>query len=119
MSELSFANNVVILNYEECGIKFLKFDPYKWDTSVQYTHLDWLLLYKKYCDSSYKIPFFDKIRLETSFSKNYEHILKHYHRLKYKHKTRNIVGECISILFYSVKLCIKYVCYYIKYKFIM
>lgn len=56
LSELSFANNVVILDYEESGLRFLKFDPYKWDYTAQYKHAEWLDLYKKHCDPSFVIP---------------------------------------------------------------
>lgn len=49
-SEKIFANNLIILNYENFGIKFKKFCPYKWDYFCQYTHLDWLKMCKKYCD---------------------------------------------------------------------
>lgn len=56
LSELSFANNVVILDYKNSGFQFLKYDPYKWDYSVQYKHASWVLLYKKYCDPTFAIP---------------------------------------------------------------
>lgn len=99
MSELSFANNVVIVNYEQCGIKFLKFDPYKWDTSVQYNHTDWLYLYKKYCDFSYRIPLKEKIFQSDDFKK----IKKHYDKLKNKNK----LLEIFSIFYYGLRLIIK------------
>jgi hypothetical protein len=68
-SELSFANNVVILNYEESGFRFLKYDPYKWDYKSQYTHTQWLLLYKKYCNPAFPMPVAHVLRGAAS-SKN-------------------------------------------------
>jgi len=55
INDLAFANNVVIVNYEEYGIKFLKFDPYKWDYQSQMDYFIWQKLYKKYCNNNYKI----------------------------------------------------------------
>ncbi len=48
-SEKSFANNLLIVDYKDYGIKFLKYNPYKWDYSSQYTHQEWLDLFIKYC----------------------------------------------------------------------
>lgn len=56
LSELSFSNNVTILDYEDSGLRFLKYDPYKWDYNAQYKHAEWLALYKKHCAPSFKIP---------------------------------------------------------------
>lgn len=52
VSELSIVNNVDLMNYEDYGIEFAKFCPYKWDYYCQYSRFDWLCLYKKYCDGS-------------------------------------------------------------------
>ncbi len=49
VTELSFANNLIISDYEESGVKFLKFNPYKFDYTAQYRFNDWLGLYRKYC----------------------------------------------------------------------
>lgn len=49
LTELSFANNLIILDYENSGIKFLKFNPYKFDYTKQYSFNDWLGLFRKYC----------------------------------------------------------------------
>lgn len=42
VSNQSFAKNLIIVNYEDFGIRFRKFDPYKFDYCAQLTHLDWL-----------------------------------------------------------------------------
>ena len=73
-SEKIFANNLIILNYENFGIKFKKFCPYKWDYFCQYTHLDWLKMCKKYCDpdldlSGLREEFKSNARLISNYSK--------------------------------------------------
>lgn len=57
VSEIVFANNFIILDYENSGFRFAKYDPYKWDYSAQYTHYDWYRLYQKYCNPSSRPPF--------------------------------------------------------------
>jgi hypothetical protein len=55
LSELSFANNIIIVDYEKFGIEFLKFDPYKWDYTKQLTHYLWWKMYKKYCHQGFSM----------------------------------------------------------------
>ncbi len=61
LSRLSIANNFIVLNYESFGIKFLKYDPYKWDFRAQTNHSLWLKDYKYFCDQRFKTPFYHKI----------------------------------------------------------
>lgn len=46
-SEKSFAENLIIVDYEDFGIDFLKFNPYKFDYNVQFTHSRWLALQRR------------------------------------------------------------------------
>ena len=77
LSELSFANNIVILNYEQFGIKFLKYDPYKWDYKNQYNIYDFLCLYQKYCDKNYKIPLKYRWQNDLKIKKPIQKLKKH------------------------------------------
>lgn len=43
-SENSFAQNLIIIDYEDFGINFMKFDPYKFDYNAQLSHSRWLSL---------------------------------------------------------------------------
>jgi hypothetical protein len=54
LTEISFSNNTVILDYKNYGIEFLKYDPYKWDYTKQMNYSKWLGLYIKYCNINYK-----------------------------------------------------------------
>ncbi len=55
-SDLIFANNFIIVDYENYGIEFIKFDPYKFNSNHQMTFHKWLKLYKKYCDVNFILP---------------------------------------------------------------
>lgn len=58
MTNISFANNLVIISDKDYGIKFIK-----WNTEYEdniYYFMDWLELYKKYCDPDLKISKFQK-----------------------------------------------------------
>lgn len=109
LSELSFANNVIILNYEDYGIKFLKFNPYKWDTKAQYTHNDWLKLYKKYCDEKFEYPLSFYLNETGAVKKCVLSLKKHVHKfLKPLKSFLHWLSEPFSVLYYSIKFMIKY-----------
>lgn len=55
-SEASFANNLIIVDYEDFGIRFLKFNPYKWDYDGQFDHLKWAHLSQKVLGDRISIP---------------------------------------------------------------
>lgn len=58
ISELSMVNNLVVLDYkEQFDIKFKKYDIQRHIPYNLRRHYYWLLLYKKYCDPKYRIPF--------------------------------------------------------------
>ena len=108
LSELSFANNAVILNYEQFGIKFLKFDPYKNDCSVQYNNYDFLCLYKKYCDKNYKMPLKYRWKNDLKIKKSIEKIKKHWRRFFLPLKSfLKWLSEPFCILSYIIKIIIK------------
>ena len=56
LHELSLANNLILLHPREIGIKFTKyrFGILNWISF--YHHLEWIELYKKYCDPDYPLP---------------------------------------------------------------
>lgn len=105
-SELSFANNVVIINYEDFGIKFMKFNPYKWNQSAQYTHKDWLQLYKQYCDSNFVIPY--KICVAADLERLYHHYKCFFQPIeKSIKKTRHWLESFCHIIGYIIKIVFK------------
>lgn len=55
VSELTLANNLVLAESTQLGIKFMKYPVSKADWATLYTHGEWLRLYKKYCDSSVRV----------------------------------------------------------------
>lgn len=55
LTHLSFANNLIVLNYENSGIKFLKYNPYKWDYNSRLTYEECFFLYTHYCLNDKKI----------------------------------------------------------------
>ena len=95
ISEHVFANNFVIVNYESFGIKFLKFNPYMFDYDVQYNHLDWQEMYKKYCDDDFIIMQDYKLKIKKHW-KNFLQPLKVSFRW---------FSELFSVIYY----CFKYV----------
>ncbi|WP_428049860.1 WavE lipopolysaccharide synthesis family protein [Candidatus Avelusimicrobium caledoniensis] len=109
-SELSFANNVVIINYEDFGINFMKFDPYKWDYSAQYTHKDWLQLYKQYCDPKFIMPY--KIYIAPDIERLYHHYKCFFQPIeKMISKGRHWIEELFHIMGYIIKILSKSVYY--------
>lgn len=51
-SELTIANNLVLVETTQLQIRFLKYAQTTHNWIESYTHGDWLRLYKKYCDNS-------------------------------------------------------------------
>lgn len=56
VSELTIANNLVLVEAEELQLKFIKYPVSKTDWATLYTHGEWLRLYKKYCDPGVRCP---------------------------------------------------------------
>ena len=62
LTELTFANNLVLASPRRLGIRNLKgsrgsdFDR---DCFAIYTHRDWLKLYRRYCDRAVQVPMFE------------------------------------------------------------
>lgn len=52
LSELTIANNLVLVEPEQLQIKFWKYSLSRLQGSLLYTHGEWRCLYRKYCDSS-------------------------------------------------------------------
>lgn len=117
-TECSFANNLVILDYKDYGIKFLKYSPYAHDYSNQYTYCDWLLLYKKYCDDSFKIPFWVYVNnVDLKYIKKLKKHWKNFFQpveraIKYFLRW---LSELFSIVFYIFIIIIKPIMVLTKY----
>ena len=107
ITEKSFANNLIILDYPTYGIKFLKYDPYKWDFSKQFTHSDWLKLFKLHCDPSYFLPL--KYRQnELGITKDRLQLKKHWLRLIEPFVyMRNWLSEPFIVFYLYIRLFIK------------
>lgn len=88
LSELSLVNNLTVIDYEDFGIKFLKYDPYTWNTEYNYniSHLNWLKLYKKHCAPKYKISLNTKISANSKMNqRKFQRIFKRIRQIvKYK-----------------------------------
>lgn len=56
LTELSIANNLVLLTPGRLRFRFLKYEVDFNDSPEVFTHCEWLSLYKKYCDDSIKVP---------------------------------------------------------------
>jgi hypothetical protein len=56
LTELTFANNLVLLEPWQYQIRFLKYPIRLHDWLGRYTHGDWLAMYRRYCDPSFRIP---------------------------------------------------------------
>lgn len=73
-SELYLVNNFFPLSYSKFGLypmkDHLKYDFHYRYYKLYYTEYDWLKLYKKYQDSTLKIPLIDKERLLIIASRN-------------------------------------------------
>lgn len=111
-----FANNVVICGYRECGFGIQK-KPYiraaekintlygKWLGGV-YRYGDFLADYKKYCDPTFKIPFYYVWTSQFYGGKEIEKISKHFNSfikpfrpfLKWFEQIFSLVYYCFKIL---------------------
>lgn len=70
LTDIIFANNLVILDYPSSGIMFNKYDPYKWDYRLQFSHKRWFDLYNNYCKQN---------QLTTEKTKDKQKIIKNNH----------------------------------------
>ena len=62
-TEMSFANNLIIISPAEFGIKLLKKVRRTWAPWQTYTHNDWQRLYSNYCDPKCQLPRVDLSRI--------------------------------------------------------
>ena len=112
LTEISFANNLLILSDKQYGLKFLKGKPAEF--SPYYSYLDWLKLYKKYCDNDYKIPIikYDKKlnKYKQKFGKHINVVKKPYYiTINFIKSLFNWLSNILSSLFYFTKLCIRFI----------
>jgi hypothetical protein len=65
LSEIIFANNVIMLDAHKISYKSLKHKDLRksFDLSLMYTHYEWLNLYEKYCGDSKKRKILDKEKI--------------------------------------------------------
>jgi hypothetical protein len=79
ITEISFANNLVILSAKQYCIAFLK--GFSIDQNDIYTYNTWQILYKKYCDNNYEIKINEKryalntVKLVNSIKLNFKKML--------------------------------------------
>lgn len=108
LTELFFANNFVILNYEKFGIKFLKYNPYIHGTQFQMSYRRWLSLYIKYCNNKYKPSFIDSLILNSNIDLEISKLIKHINNFKCSINIFNkIISNFFSICYYSMKILFK------------
>lgn len=105
LTYLFFANNLVIMNYKNYGIGFLKFNPYKWDYTAQMTFNYWLKFYKQYCNQSLKIPFYCRFIKFYKLDKDIIKLRKHYTGIY--NATITFFKEIPSLFYYFVKIILK------------
>lgn len=55
LTELTFANNLIVADEARSGVTFCKYRPSRILQLVCYTHEDWLDLYRRYCDPTYPV----------------------------------------------------------------
>lgn len=113
ITNLSFANNVVIISPKQYGIRFLKRYLAN-EEKTMYNFYDWQFLYKKYCDHDYQIQHFFDINSTKKGNKYLGKINRDLHNLSTP--KRNIVRRAISILLNSVMLAIYAVPYFLNRK---
>lgn len=85
-TELSFANNLVLLELAQFGVESVKnFNRQEiWKKqnvlfwAMCYSHMEWLELYKKYCDSSADIPVDHELLLKKSAIEDYFLFIRKY-----------------------------------------
>lgn len=69
LHELALANNLILLHPREIGIQFTKyrFGILNWISF--YHHLEWLELYKKYCDPEFPLPINWRTSIQNTLSR--------------------------------------------------
>lgn len=116
--EKSFANNFVCLDFRQYGIYPLK-DSLEWLVNENRWHMlhfnNWLLLYKKYCDSSIKIPMRDRYKEELKIEKYLIKLNKHFQNfITPIKKFFRWFCEPISITVYIIKIFIRLITRFYK-----
>lgn len=113
LTNISFANNLVILSDKEFGIKFLKGSPGKEEDI--YTFTTWLMLYKDYCDSTYKLPLKYKLLTDYKFCKYCDKFKKHLGFVILPFKgIFNWFSHLLSIFVYGFKLIFTFLMHYFR-----
>lgn len=108
LSELSIANNFTLLEYkQEFDILCLKYLENDFSYEVMHS-IDWLELYKKYCDSSFNIPQWKYLQAKIFRSPYLNLMLRKAKRIK--EWMRKVI--CFNWFFDIVSL-IKYICIYL------
>lgn len=106
LTKLFFANNFLILDYEKYGVKFLKFNPYKWDYSKQLNFDKWQDYFIEFCNNEYKKPLLDRFITKLKIKEDLKKIRKH--KIRMIEGIENFVSNFISLIFYTVKIIIKF-----------
>lgn len=93
LSELSFANNLIIMDCKTFNATSLKYlTDLKYDVVVgTYDFYDWQVLYKKYCDNNYKLNFNSKKYLRIIKTILFDIKLLFKQPKKY---FKNLIGSC-------------------------
>ena len=108
LTNLFFANNFIILNYNQFGIKFLKYNPYIHGIQFQMTYRKWLNLYIKYCNKKYRLPFFYNIIVCFGLESDIKKYFKHWYNFK-NHITvlKMVLSDICSITYYGLRIILK------------
>lgn len=113
LTNISFANNLVIISDKDYGIKFVKWDT-KYEDNIYY-FMDWLELYKKYCAPDLKISKLQKALYAPNVLK-YSYEIKNYAKsffapiitlLKYLELIPRLFVNFITIIFSYIGALLK------------
>ena len=69
ISEQVFANNAILVDAVDIGYESYKYPGLHrdFDLALMYTHREWQLLYKKYCDAGHTLPFVDREKIRRAY----------------------------------------------------
>lgn len=106
LTDISFANNLIILSQPQFGINFLKLTPVK--EHINYNFDEWQDLYKRYCDPSYKpiheINYVDVLKMGKYLDKLKNHKNNFKKDLKGFFKSaKGIIRHPFSMGYYLIK----------------
>lgn len=110
LTEQSFANNLICLDFKQYGIHPLK-DSLFWLYGKEIFHVqtyeEWLSLYQKYCDPDFKMPLRFCYEELLQISRYKEKFYKHRYALAEKKKLKNKLGEGLKCFSYSLLIFFK------------